>query len=84
MKFEGMPAERNQDTTMRVCQSNGGHLPGASAATQLTQSRQFASRNAALPQSRQFTTRNVALPQSRAVDSGDWMARASTNYGGGY
>jgi len=35
MKFEGMPAERNQDTIMRVCQSNSGHLPGAPAETRL-------------------------------------------------
>ena len=85
MKFEGMPAERNQDTMVRVCQSNGGRLPGAPAEAQLTKPRQLTSRNVALPQSRQFTTRNVALTQPRAVDSGDWMERASRNYdGGGY
>jgi hypothetical protein len=85
MKFEGQPAERNQDTTMRVCHSNGGRMPGAPAEAQLTQSQQFVSRNAALPQSGQFTTRNVAFPQPRAVDSGDWMERASKSYdGGGY
>ena len=85
MKFEGMPAERNQDTVMRVCHSTGGRMPGAPAEAQLTQSRQLTSRNAALPQFRRVTTRNVALPQPRAVDSGDWMARASQNYdGGGY
>jgi hypothetical protein len=85
MKFEGWPAERNQDTMMRVCHSSGGRMPGAPAEAQLTQSRQLTSRNAALPQSRKVTTRNVALRQPRAVDSGDWMGRASRNYdGGGY
>jgi hypothetical protein len=82
MKFEGMPAERNQDTMTRVCQSSGGRIPGAPAETQLTQSGQFTGRNVALRQSGQLTTRNVALPQAHAVDSGEaaWMARASKNW----
>jgi hypothetical protein len=85
MKFEGWPAERNQDTMTRICHSSGGRMPGAPAETQLTQSRQLTSRNAALSQPRKVTTRNVALPEPRAVDSGDWMERASRNYdGGGY
>jgi hypothetical protein len=83
MKFEGWPAERNQDTAMRVCQSNGGRIPGATTEARLTQSRQLTSRNIALPQSRQLTTRDVALPQPQAVDIGDWRERASKNYGGG-
>ena len=71
MKFEGTPAERNHDMMTLGCRSSGGRIPGAPAETQLTQSRQF-------------TTRNVALPRPHAFDSGDWMARASQNYGGGY
>ena len=82
MKFEGMPAERNQDMATRACHSNGGRISGAPAETQLTQSGQFTSRNVALRQSGRLTTRNVTLPQSHAVDSGEaaWMARASKNW----
>jgi len=84
MKFEGTPAERNHDMMTLGCRASGGRIPGAPAETQLTQSRQFTNRNVALSQSRQFTTRNVALSRPHAFDSGDWMARASQNYGGGY
>jgi hypothetical protein len=83
MKFEGLSAERNQDTMTRVCWSNGGHVPGAPAETQLTSSQQFAHRSVALPQSRQVKTRDVALRQPNARDSDGWMARASKNYDGG-
>jgi hypothetical protein len=85
MKFEGNPAERNQDMATRACHSNGGRISGAPAETRVTQSGGFTNRNVALRQSGQFTTRNVALPQQHAVDSGEaaWMARASKNWGGG-
>ncbi|HMK78148.1 MAG TPA: hypothetical protein VK438_00795 [Xanthobacteraceae bacterium] len=29
MKFEGWPAERNQDMMTRACEQNGGSVPGA-------------------------------------------------------
>ena len=80
MKFEGMPAERNQDMMTRACQASGGRIPGgAPEEIQVSQSGKLTNRNAALRQSGQFTARNVAR-QPRAVDSGDWMARASKNW----
>jgi hypothetical protein len=29
MKFDGWPAERNQDMMMRACMANGGTIPGS-------------------------------------------------------
>jgi hypothetical protein len=85
MKFEGQPAERNQDMATRACHSGGGRISGAPAETQVAQSGRFTSHNVALRQSGRFTTRNVALPRAHAVDNGEagWMARASKNWDGG-